>query len=76
MGGGGILEIMRGLGELFLSAMPAERIAYFHVAGHYDEAPDLKVDTHWAHIASQVHWWGHVLILLGFLLQWHGLVEG
>ncbi|WP_064749873.1 DUF692 domain-containing protein, partial [Lysobacter antibioticus] len=29
----------------FLAAMPAERIAYLHVAGHYDEAEDLKVDT-------------------------------
>lgn len=30
----------------FLAALPAERIAYLHVAGHYDEADDLKIDTH------------------------------
>jgi uncharacterized protein len=30
----------------FLRALPAERILYCHVAGHYDEADDLKVDTH------------------------------
>ncbi len=31
--------------EPFLKALPAERIVYFHIAGHYDEADDLKVDT-------------------------------
>ena len=30
----------------FLHAMPAERIRYFHLAGHYVEAPDLRIDTH------------------------------
>ena len=30
----------------FLRALPAERIIYCHVAGHFDEADDLKVDTH------------------------------
>ena len=30
----------------FLSALPGERIAYCHVAGHYNEAEDLIVDTH------------------------------
>ena len=32
--------------EAFLRAMPSDRIAYLHIAGHYDEADDLKVDTH------------------------------
>ena len=32
----------------FLRRMPAERIRYFHQAGHYVEAPDLRVDTHGA----------------------------
>ena len=32
----------------FLRQMPAERIRYFHQAGHYVEAPDLRVDTHGA----------------------------
>lgn len=30
----------------FMLAMPADRIAYFHLAGHYVEAEDLRVDTH------------------------------
>jgi uncharacterized protein (UPF0276 family) len=34
--------------EAFLRALPAGRVAYFHVAGHYDEGEDLKVDTHGA----------------------------
>lgn len=38
----------------FLDAMPAQRIAYYHVAGHYDEAPDLKVDTHGASVIDPV----------------------
>lgn len=40
--------------EEFLNAMPGERIVYYHVAGHYDEAPDLKVDTHGAPIIDPV----------------------
>lgn len=38
----------------FLDALPGERIAYVHVAGHYVEAPDLLVDTHGAPIADPV----------------------
>ncbi|HYN55462.1 MAG TPA: DUF692 domain-containing protein [Methylotenera sp.] len=30
----------------FLSGIPGERIVYSHIAGHYQEAPDLLVDTH------------------------------
>ena len=30
----------------FLDALPGERIRYIHIAGHYDEAEDLRVDTH------------------------------
>jgi uncharacterized protein (UPF0276 family) len=30
----------------FIRAMPADRVRYFHIAGHYVEAPDLRVDTH------------------------------
>ena len=40
--------------EEFLKALPAERIAYFHIAGHYDEADDLKVDTHGADVIDPV----------------------
>ncbi|MBT8061129.1 MAG: DUF692 domain-containing protein, partial [Gammaproteobacteria bacterium] len=30
----------------FLHGVPGERVVYFHVAGHYVEAEDLRVDTH------------------------------
>ena len=40
----------------FLSALPAGRIAYGHVAGHHREAPDLIVDTHGAEVIDPV--WG------------------
>ncbi len=38
----------------FLQAMPTERIVYMHMAGHYDEAPDLIVDTHGADVIEPV----------------------
>ncbi|MGD8783625.1 MAG: DUF692 domain-containing protein [Thioalkalispiraceae bacterium] len=38
----------------FLKAIPSERIAYIHIAGHYDEAEDLKVDTHGADVIDPV----------------------
>ena len=38
----------------FMYAMPAERVKYFHVAGHYVEAEDLRVDTHGDAIADSV----------------------
>jgi len=38
----------------FLLALPAERIAYGHIAGHYDEAKDLIVDTHGAAVIETV----------------------
>ena len=38
----------------FLAKLPGERIAYFHIAGHYDEADDLKVDTHGAPVKPDV----------------------
>lgn len=30
----------------FLASLPGERTAYIHIAGHYNEADDLRVDTH------------------------------
>ncbi len=30
----------------FLASLPGERTAYIHIAGHYHEADDLRVDTH------------------------------
>lgn len=38
----------------FLRALPAGRIAYVHVAGHYMEADDLRVDTHAAPVCDPV----------------------
>ncbi|HET6397769.1 MAG TPA: DUF692 domain-containing protein [Pseudoxanthomonas sp.] len=38
----------------FLAAMPSARVASYHVAGHYDEAPDLKIDTHGAPVKDDV----------------------
>jgi uncharacterized protein len=38
----------------YIDAMPAARIACYHVAGHYDEAEDLKVDTHGAPVKDAV----------------------
>ncbi len=51
----------------FISAMPTERIAYGHIAGHYDEAKDLKVDTHGSPVIDDV--WE----LLDFAYQEHGI---
>ncbi|UXI67272.1 DUF692 domain-containing protein [Tahibacter amnicola] len=38
----------------FLDAMPGDRIAYYHIAGHYDEEPGLKVDTHGSDVIAPV----------------------
>ncbi len=38
----------------FLRALPASRVCYFHVAGHYVEAPDLRVDTHGTAVCGDV----------------------
>lgn len=37
----------------YLLSMPGDRIKYFHIAGHYEEAPDLRVDTHGAAVSDQ-----------------------
>ncbi len=34
--------------------MPTGKIVYGHIAGHYDEADDLKVDTHGADVIQPV----------------------
>lgn len=38
----------------FLTQLPWQRIRYCHVAGHYDEAEDLRVDTHGADVIDPV----------------------
>ncbi len=37
----------------FMYRMPAERIRYFHLAGHYVEAEDLRIDTHGTAVDNQ-----------------------
>jgi len=37
----------------FLHRMPQDRIRYFHQAGHYVEAEDLRIDTHGAAVDKQ-----------------------
>ena len=38
----------------FLKQLPGERIAYAHIAGHYNEADDLIIDTHGADVIENV----------------------
>lgn len=38
----------------FMRGVAAERVAYFHVAGHYVEAEDLRIDTHGAAVCDPV----------------------
>lgn len=38
----------------FLASLPGERTAYIHIAGHYKEAEDLRVDTHGAPVIGSV----------------------
>jgi hypothetical protein len=39
---------------VFIRAMPTERIVYLHMAGHYNEADDLIVDTHGTDVIDPV----------------------
>jgi len=38
----------------FMLNVPKERVVYFHVAGHYVEAEDLRVDTHGSDVPNDV----------------------
>lgn len=38
----------------YLARLPAERVVYLHMAGHYQEAPDLIIDTHGAQVIDPV----------------------
>ncbi len=38
----------------FLARLPVERISQYHIAGHFDEDVDLKVDTHGAPVKDDV----------------------
>ena len=54
--------------ENYIKSVDSKRIAYVHVAGHVDEADDLKVDTHGADVIDPV--WK----LLEKAYQCHGVV--
>lgn len=51
----------------FIEALPTERIAYCHIAGHFNEADDLIIDTHGADVIDPV--WA----LLQFTYGQHGV---
>ena len=38
----------------YLDQIPANRIMYAHIAGHYQEAPDLRIDTHGEDVLPEV----------------------
>ncbi len=38
----------------FLADLPTERIVYAHMAGHYQQAPDLLIDTHGSAVIDPV----------------------
>jgi uncharacterized protein (UPF0276 family) len=38
----------------FLKGVPAERIVYSHMAGHYQQTPDLLIDTHGTDVIDPV----------------------
>lgn len=40
--------------ETFLKALPVDRVMYLHTAGHFEEAEDLRVDTHGADVIDPV----------------------
>ncbi len=52
----------------FIRAMPSDKLRYLHVAGHYEEAPDLLVDTHGSTVTDKV--WN----LLSETYQCHGVL--
>ncbi|HQU98621.1 MAG TPA: DUF692 domain-containing protein [Nitrosomonas sp.] len=40
--------------KAFLQQLPVERVGYIHIAGHYNEADDLIIDTHGADVIDPV----------------------
>jgi len=38
----------------YLARIPAKRILYAHIAGHYEAAPDLRIDTHGEDVIPEV----------------------
>jgi uncharacterized protein (UPF0276 family) len=54
--------------EDYIKSVPTERISYLHIAGHYNEAKDLIVDTHGSDVIDPV--WQ----LLEKTYQHHGVI--
>jgi len=52
----------------YMQSMPTDRMMYLHMAGHFDEADDLKIDTHGQPVKEQV--WA----LLEQTYQHHGVI--
>jgi uncharacterized protein (UPF0276 family) len=52
----------------YLSQIPTDKISYLHIAGHYEEASDLLVDTHGANVNQEV--WD----LLRHAYKLHGVI--
>lgn len=38
----------------FIDSLPISRVTYIHIAGHYEEAEDLRIDTHAAAVVDPV----------------------
>ena len=54
--------------QAFIQSMPLDKVRYMHIAGHYVEAEDLRVDTHGANVIDPV------FDLLAFTYQQIGVV--
>ena len=54
--------------KAYIDAINSKRIAYMHIAGHYNEAEDLIIDTHGADVIDPV--WQ----LLEHTYQQHGVI--
>lgn len=52
----------------YLDQIPTDKISYIHIAGHYEEASDLLVDTHGASVKQDV--WD----LLAYTYEKHGSI--
>jgi hypothetical protein len=38
----------------FLRQLPLDKVSYIHIAGHFEEAADLRVDTHGSDVVNEV----------------------
>lgn len=52
----------------FVDSLPISQVTYIHIAGHYEEAIDLRIDTHAAPVVDPV--WN----LLEHVYRKHGLI--